>query len=89
MFLHGPNSPKSCSLYSAVQIFKTLTFFLAAKFGAENRDPEWILGPVQIQQGPEIAAWPSKKHQKRSFENEAILEAIFGPQKHDFGIKFC
>ena len=89
MFLHGPNTPKSCSRYSAVHILKRQAFFSVSNFGDENVDPESILGPVQIQQGPEMAAWPSKKHQKRSLENEAVFEAIVEAKKHDFGIQFC
>ena len=62
MFLHGPNSPESCSRRGAVHIFKILPFLGASNFGDENGDPESILGPVQIQQGTEIGAWPSNKH---------------------------
>ena len=86
VFLHGPNSPKSCSRYSAVHIFKLPSFFLASNFSTKNHDPESILGPVQIQQGPEIASWPSKKHQKVALKNEAIFEAILDAKKHHFRI---
>jgi len=87
-FLHGPNLPKSCSRYSAVHILKIQAFFSVSNFGDENGDPESILGPVQIQQGPEIASWPSKKHQKMALKNEAIFEAILDAKKHHFRIKF-
>jgi len=71
-----------------VHIFKISHFFGASNFGDENGDPESILGPVQIQQGTEMAAWPSKKHQKRSLKNEAIVGAILDANKHDFGVNF-
>ena len=72
-----------------MHIFKISPFFGASNFGDENGDPESILGPVQIQQGTEMAAWPSKKHQKRSLEKEVIFEAIWDAQKHDCGDNFC
>ena len=88
MFLHGPKAPKSCSRYSAVHILKIQAFFSVSNFSDENGDPESILGPVQIQQGPEMVSWPSKKHQKMALKNEAIFEAILDPKKLYFRIKF-